>query len=519
LIRPINLFKGAYGTSSKNSEFFLKAVLVLIAIGSQIWQPFFLGLHHDDWIQFAYLKADLESQSTQILDRPGFKLVMSLIVRLWNGIPGDLHWFIAIINLLTAGSIYFLILRAQQLFSRRNDLLALSASCFWLLAPWGLAYTLWASAAIGNLALSFFCFSMTCLVTWQIGEFKNWILVFIGALLYSAALTIYQSIWFAFIPIFILMAYEAIKSRITLKKILWAFLIFSFIQAYFIVISILKSPKVKNTNLIHTMIESFLTIPRVLSFSFSSTQVAIYLILFGAALIYYLYRYRVEFFRRHQYFLLIPCLVGLLFSALIYASAGYQFSGSGEPSRTTVMLTFWLAMFLGIAFSASNKYSPLSFIFTVLIIAPGLISYPKGIDPWIQSWNIQSELLARVKGDPFALTLQEGDIIYADVPLRVGPVAIFGAPWDISPALLLTWSIIRPDLIGGFPLKIQIIPPYPTVMSYHYNQHTDMGILTLGKDWEIEGKRLWVWSANSGKYKQITFSQSLSPEIFDDLLR
>lgn len=482
--------------------------IVLLAFASQVWQPFFLGLHHDDWVQFAYFKID-NSPLEYLGDRPAFKFLLSTIAILWDGAPGSLHWFISGINLITATSIYLLIINIQKLFGKTNQLLALVSALLWLIAPWGLAYTLWASAALGNVSLLFFCISMILLLQWWGLNGQKYTLIISCYILYTLSLLTYQSIWFAFIPIFMIMAYAILTSpRVEgwqLRKWISSLFIFFGIQLGFLIHAFqTSSKKIKNFDNLNLVFHNIIIIPDVILQPFALIDMAVLGICVLVLIVLISINSKNAIYVKHGYQRALPFILGVLLSSLVYGMAGYGLSGIGEASRTTVMITFWMAIMVGTIFEPKNNL--LSLIISFLILVPIVFAYSRGIEPWLESWRIQKELIEKIKLDRFSTLVEPGDTIYVDIPMQTKGVIIFSAPWDITPAILLSWREIRPDLIRAFPLELYAVPPYPQEMTYLYDNYSHIGELVIDPNWIVRGKRLWFWSPMDGRHQLITKS-------------
>jgi hypothetical protein len=108
----------------------------------------------------------------------------------------------------------------------------------------------------------------------------------------------------------------------------------------------------------------------------------------------------------------------------------------------------------------------------------------------VRSWELQRAILDRTA--PLADTLHEGDAVFCDVPMQADGITVFGAPWDITAAVLVHNDDRRPDLARTFP-RVQIIPPLDLDMSW------TPGTFTIAPGWTVPAQRLLLWHWQSGK--------------------
>lgn len=492
------------------------SLIILVLFGSQIWQPFYLGFHHDDWSVFA-LPYYNPLAILNFGDRAGYFLVNKFILAIWNGDYFWLQWIKISINLITAFSISYLVLQLQKLTGEGSKFIALISGGFWLTAPWGLGYTLWTSASIGNLAIALFSASISLVILWW-NSGKIFQLIF-SIILFGLGLTIYQSIWFAYLPLLFLIFLLSNRDRNELLKLALVIFLFSAVQLLFVLNSINSSPKSFNENFYVTLVSSIINGPYIFIDQIGLIGLISIVIayLLASALSTPTNRY-------HLYNIAIKLALissGILISIIIYSSANYRISGIGEGSRTTVMITFWIALLLGsitIKYTNALNIRALMFI-SLFFILPNLLAYRSAAKPWVDSWAKQIEVLSTIKDDPISLKIMQGDIIFTNIPMNINHIAIFSAPWDITPAALITWRDKRPDLIQTFPLPITIIPPYPQFQIQWASPDLNnklAGKLKLAQGWEYEASRLWLWSWNNSSSTIIEQSTNLDVGLFNN---
>jgi hypothetical protein len=488
------------------------AVLVLLGIGSEVWQPFSLGFIHDDWYLFVRLH-DLKSYSNLHVDRPGYYLLSLIILYIWDGSPAAFQWIKVVINLATAASIFWLTLSMQRLFRASSPVLATGAATLWLIAPWGLGYTVWPTAAFTNVALLCFCISMVQFLRFV--ERGSWDGFALAILLWTISVETYQATWFAFVPVtfaVLLAVYD--QAQLRNRALLLASVLLA-VQIGSLVHTALTTPKVRNPDAITIFKGNLLNLWRIpVSFFGKWICWLVLALVAGLAIVA-----RLEGGERYLNLRRIVAgtmmaILGACGSAALYASAGYSFNGAGEMSKTCVMFTFWITTGFSVAVAADaaeTRKALIGMAASLVVIAVALLDYPAMARPWVASWKLQREVLETIKGQSFPLKLEPGDVVLSDVPLDVSGVPVFGAPWTITPAAIQAWADVIPDLAGKGLWPVTIVPPYDFKMSW------EQGALTIGSGWTMPAKRLWVWRWRSGDAVLMHTPGPLPPKPFESL--
>jgi hypothetical protein len=465
--------------------------LVAAALGTQAWQVFGLGYHHDDWSLFVYPhvvgKLDLGAQP----DRLGYIWLSEFILAVWDGDAATFRLISLAANLITAFSIGWLVLSIQGLYRTSSITFAIGTAAIWLIAPWGLGYTAWPTVSFEDTALALFCFSMVALLQWLKRRRLPMLILLIA--LFAASISIYQSTWCAFVPVFLLLLLHFREDRMILSRLALPFSLLSITQGLFALQSALYSPKQIAPKIwilvFHNIVDIF-AIP-IGQFGRMGTflgAIAITSVIVAAS--------RERGWRRTIEVALM-CLSGMLGSAVLYAVANYGFSSVGNMSRTTAIVTFWSMLLVGVLFAGppgETGYAPAVRQAIVGMILVGcLVGYLRAARPWAESWRLQQEILARLSNsNHFIDKLQPGDAVLCDVQMLVDNITVFGAPWDTTAAVLVASAKRRPDLVRT-PPPIAFVPPYPWKMSWV------PGVLTIAPGWTFMAKRLWLWSVKSAR--------------------
>ena len=489
----------------------IAALVALFGIGTEVWHPFALGFVHDDWYLFVRLH-DLGFYMDLHDDRPGYYLLSLMILHIWNGSPVAFQLIKVVINLATAGSILWLTLTLQRMFRVTSPVLATGAATLWLIAPWGLGYTVWATSAFTNVALLYFCVSMVQFVRFV--ERGSWVGLVVAILLWTISIETYQATWFAFLPVS-LAVWLAVHDRPQLRnRLLILAAILLAVQFGSLVHTALTTPKVRNPNVVGAFWTNVREIWNIhVRFLGLWTCLLAVGVVVGAAI-----AARRDSSGRYLNLRRIVAgtllvILGACGSAALYASAGYQFAGAGEMSKTCVMFTFWVAMGFSVALAsdaADKRKALLATATSLLVTAVALVQYPGMARPWIASWQLQREVIDTIKGQSFPRRLEPGDVVLSDVPREVSGIAVFGAPWSITPAAMSAWADVIPSLArqGLWPV---MIVPYDPKMTW------EAGTLTMGPGWTAPAKRLWFWRWRTGDAVLMQGPGPLPPKPFETL--
>ena len=179
------------------------------------------------------------------------------------------------------------------------------------------------------------------------------------------------------------------------------------------------------------------------------------------------------------------------------------------------MFTFWVAMGFSVVLAArpeDTRKLVIGIVASCAVIAVCAFDYPDVARPWATSWALQREVLDTIKGQSFPKKLEPGDAVLSDFPEVGGAVPVFDAPWSIPPAAMIAWSDVIPDIARKRSSPVTIVP-----LNRSLKMAWEPGKLTLGSDWVIPAKRLWLWRWKSGDAVLVKSPGALPQEPLDGL--
>src|SRR5262249_13007445 len=160
---------------------------------------------------------------------------------LWNGEPATFHLLKIALILSTCAAIAWVTLTYQRALGAFSPALAAFGAAFWVVAPWSLGYSLWATAAFANHSVLLLCLAAIALL--RLRDTRA-ILPLAGCLLaYAAALFTFQSTWFAIFPFLMVLALREIWHRRPLLPAIGAGAALVLVQAAAMLHSWMLSPK------------------------------------------------------------------------------------------------------------------------------------------------------------------------------------------------------------------------------------------------------------------------------------
>jgi len=479
------------------NELALAVLFVVIAIASQAWHPFLLGFYHDDWGLFVQPRLhaqDFHFFGTWHLDRPGYAVFSKLLLDNWDGGTVTFHLIKITCDLLAAAGIGWTILVYQKAFDARSVALAASGVAFWLVAPWSLGYSLWGTSGFTNISVLFLCLSAISLARWI--EQTSRIMLAAAAVTFGVSVFFYQSTWLAIFPFVLVLAVRELWRKRSLGPIVIAGLALAAVQLGSIALSWWYSPKHSNPQMLWLFRENLKSLKRLGLEHFGKTGnswlMGVLLVATLTAIVILWRRGGAARIRAIASVILLSA--GIVITSALYASAGYDFPTSGLFSRTTQMVDFWVAVGGSILFAPSlgegaARFRYLGLALSLFVVGACALAYWPAAKPWVRSWELQQAILA--KSGPIADALQDGDVVLTDVPLDTDRIVVFGAPWDITGAVLVHNADRRPDLARKFP-TVQIVPPLNLPMSWA------PGEFTIMPGWTLPGTRLLLWRWQDG---------------------
>lgn len=495
-------------------EAVLSILFITIAIACQAWQPFRLGFYHDDWgffVQPRLHAQDIHWLGTWHSDRPGYSIFIKLMLELWDGRTASFHLIKIALDLVTAAAIAWTSLVYQKAFGARSLALATAGAAFWLVAPWSLGYSLWPTAAFNNFSVLFLCLSAISLARWI--ERNDVISLALSAAAFGASVLFYQSAWLGIFPFALALALREWRAARPLQPTLVAFAALATVQLGSVALSWRYSPKTPNPHIFAAFRDNLIGVTRLGIEHFGKAgnySLAAATAIAAIAAIILLWR-RDGSSRIRAITSLILLLTGIVTTSALYASADYGFVTVGVFSRTTQMVDFWLAVSGAILLAsplgeaAAGRFRCIGYATWLIVVGACTLTYWPAAKPWIRSWELQGSILKR--SAPLADVLRDDDVVLSDVPLDIDGVTVFGAPWDITAAVLVRNAERRPDLAYRFP-SVQIIPPYAFEMSWI------PGTFTITPGWTLPGKRLLLWHWQCGAIATVDHPVADRAELF-----
>ena len=401
-----------------------------------IFRPLNTGIYHDDWFHLyaPLLMSPLELDHFLLYEiggRPLYAFALFLIYKYWNGNIPFLTIMMSIIVGITAISLYFFI---KKLFDNENNNKKISSLCvsIWISIPWGLGYSLWPTACITLIGLSFFLWSQFYAIDYfQTG--KKYKLIIISVLM-ILSFAMYQAMYLSFIStILYLYAKNDINSKSNIKRLIEIAIISIIIQIIFVYISKQYSGKTIDSNILLMITNILYHFPKAIIATFG---IFIFLPLI---VIYYIFKENKAQILNDKKIIII-FLISIFVSMHLFTFAGYAISGIGVFSRTTMGINIWIVVFIGrIILNIVNKteedgkieqlFNKL-FIF-IMILTAATINQTLY---WQKSWKRQNEILNSI---PYVelLKLPDKSIVILNEPLDLNGITVFGASWDITSAI------------------------------------------------------------------------------------
>lgn len=469
----------------------LRAVAVICVVWLLVaaWHPFSLGFFSDDWSLFVptvsdQFIAELVEQYPNyprillqtgihpsiIAARPGYAFALYCLKIVLSDSP--FHWqsASALLLLAAAFTVYFLaleLLRQYEYKQNECQFGATVAACVYLIGPWSIVMGAWPTAAITLVSQIFVVIGLTKLVSNQTKRPLG------AALFMLTGFLVYESYWLLAAPVLVILWGTDRWSMRECIRLLWIF--FGVLAIAIFIKSGLSRAwgipgKAITTDFFPMFLQNITAYPRVFGdalhpvpFKYFSA-VVLALVSFSFALEGGAYRRVGGLFG--------SLFVGLASSALLYAVVGYGISGTGVMARTLAAQNLYFSLFIGIsmmpaltklrslqidnfsgaahALRSRDVFLPLLWCaFAILVLALSA-AMAKRSNEWSALWQSQVSVLknfpiANLKNDIGSLDhgQQTTVIVQIDADTRG---EIFGAPWEIGPALVWMYPELKSDV-------------------------------------------------------------------------
>lgn len=414
------------------------------------WHPFVFGFYHDDWAFFnSVITSSLIESVRGNPTRPLFEGTTYILKVLFLDNHVAYQSMLVLLHLLCAIGVYhvFMSVFHDEICSKKQSthLGGIIAGSLWLVFPWSLGYTAWATMTVPLLGM---LISIVAVVfaTRQPLNMKN---IFISISLFCISWLIYEVTWFFWIPISLILIIRNIDNKKKLKLSMRYFYLGLLFQMLFVVFNRFVSAQLHTgkqlSNNVFGILESNLYIIKEQFIPMGS-----YLIVIGIflLLISFYMNFKQKQFDKKIILILISFIVGICLSIILFAFAGYAIQLYGLFARTTFAISFWLSLLLSglfiIGWTSTRKSSKLFAILGMLLLVFSFLKvFLSQSLLWKKSWDEQRAII-RVLPQPLFSSLRKGSFVLMDIPRGTDPVNTFSAYWDINAAIL---PFIKTDVI------------------------------------------------------------------------
>jgi hypothetical protein len=423
------------------------------------WRPFFFGFYHDDWSLLLGCGGSILAE-LHCLDasRPGAVLIRWAFHALVGTDPAAWQ-LITSLSMLGAGwtLMWMLrdVLRASGCDASRAACAGASAASFYLAFPWMLGVA-WVNGTSPNVATILFNMSI---LAW----FAGWPLVarsLASCLCFACASLIYEAYWFA---IFLMAGLVWTGGRFPRRDLAVLTAGLAGVQLALIafnrVIALLGIGVNKSidANWLHTLGGVWPTIIGGLREIYGTSGrlvLAALLVTLTACL-------ATRFDSRRSPPRLAAIALGIAVSLTLLASAGYVIQLTGLFARTTLVVSWWLAVAVALATATLPELSTrpralaaAAGMGVFLMLVAGTLSQSR---LWIDSWVRQQDILARLPRDQLLAAPTPSFLVVRTPRIRDG-VGTFNAWYDISSAIWMRAPDVARHLAGdqdiGSPIAI-----------------------------------------------------------------
>jgi hypothetical protein len=426
------------------------------------WRPLLFGFYHDDWSLLlgcgGSILAELHcvdpSRPGAVLIRWAFHAVIGLNPAAWQAVTT----LTMLAGALTLMALLRQLLRALDYDDARAGSAAALGATFYLAFPWMLGLA-WVTATSPNVATILF---NVALRLW----FMRWPLLarcLASAACFAAASLIYEAYWFAFVPFAILL----LPARGIARRDLGG-LTAALSGAQLVLVTYNRAiaafgfgaNKSIEPDWLHTVTGTWPTIVGGLRELYGAPG----RLLFAALLVVALGSLATRFESRRTPLMLCAIVGGMALSITLFAIAGYVIQFTGLFARTTIVISWWLAIAAGLAAAAvpdlaarPRAVARLAGLSLFLMLAGGTLVHSRD---FVTSWQQQRDILARLpKSD--LLAAPAGTLLVVEAPKRTDRVGTFNVWYDISAAIWITAPDVARHLADDAPISSPVALPIP----------------------------------------------------------
>ncbi len=479
------------------------------------WRPWWLGFYHDDWF-LTLPRSPSASIFAQIYDTDSSRPMAVLVRWCIHGLVGQdpFGWQLSIVAVSLAAALTLALLARCLLRGMGYDDLSAGraagiAAATYLTFPWllgtawvtGSMYT-WATLGI-NLAY------ITWFAPWPI-----WQRCVVTSTCFVGASLITEVYWLSFVPFAALVTLCC--TSISRRDLAWmtgtlaatqlGLIMFNrAIAAWHIGVNKTFDPNWLSTLVFGDKHGFVIGMDHI----FGRSGVAVLTILLGVLLAAAVVRWR----SHRAAAILVPATLGIAFSHLLFAMAGYALQLTGLFARTSVGSSWWLTIALAPTVAAICELPrPWAMITNVAwALMTALLAYGTltQTGDWVASWQQQVEILGRMPRVAL-LAAPSSSVLVVEISKQTGQVGTFQAPWDISSAIWTVAPDIARHLSGSGSVGSQFAIPV-TESGYWRIRATPTNVTqTQCADpkaapiFELKGSNVLIWKVSDGKVEVVS---------------
>jgi hypothetical protein len=348
------------------------------------------------------------------------------------------------------------LLKAMGFKEQRAAAASAVASATYLTFPWMLGLA-WVSGTLPNCATITFNLA---LLAW----FANWPLparCIVSGILFAFASLIYEAYWFAFLPFAALLWPRCDRRRELIVIVAGLSGTQIALVAFNRAIAALSLGVNKSFN--PEWLLGVLYTPKAFAMGiwniYGSSAYAL-----AAVFITLLFCFGKSGKTKYLASTLAPITAGILLSLTLMAAAGYGLRLSGLFGRTSIVVSWWLAIAIAIvgvtAFELPSGARITAYAAGVAAMSIFIIGTLTQSRYWINSWAEQQDILSNLPRTAL-LAAPSPSLLVIETPRRSDGVGTFNAPWDISAALWITAPDVADHLSGTSGFGSIVAVPIP----------------------------------------------------------
>jgi hypothetical protein len=485
-------------------------VILLVWLVAYARRPFLLGFYHDDWalgVGGVYHGAAFSLERLSwYLKWDASRPVEMVVCFLFSSLGGDSPFLWHLLSAFTALGVA-LTLRAflrsmLRLLGNETELwVGDLGAALWLVLPWTLGAT--AFVTLNTSLFSGICFALCgCVLfdAWRRGKSGWWL----ASVFYLLGALTYENFYGQFVVLLLIGFVAGAHRRIGTRAFILSAvalgaaqaLAFGWNQVYRHVAS---SAVVKEatTSWLPYIKGSIKWLPIKLLDAAAEVQLPLVALLAAWLVILCVSLAQVSRDKRRQVLWIIAlCGLGAVLTAVVLAFGRYSFETRGVFSRTTLALSFWLVIGFAVAHCLlSSIWKKIAIGATCGIVALLAVSQFFRVNEWAHVWRIQQQILAAAPLTELLKTDSNAVILY-DGPFEHAGVVVFGASWDITPAMNHTHPELTRDGV-----RLQFTPnrrDWVTVWDGQALLQTNPTLV-----FRVEPSEVWLWNFPKGELTKL----------------